>query len=222
MIAGVAIFVAYLLGSVPTAYLAGRFFRGVDIRQQGSGNVGSSNVWRTVSRRLSTAVSIVDIGKGMLAVFLAQRMGLDLGWQVGAGLAAVVGHNWSVFLRFSGGRGIATTAGAVLLLAPWAVAVALAFAIMGLIVRQVPVGIGVGVGVLAPLSGWVLGEPKALTLGLAGFFALIVLKRLLANGFPDTGWGGRLLLNRLVFDRDVADRKEWVGRSLSKSDGTGR
>lgn len=219
MIAGAVILVAYFLGAVPTAYLVARFFRGVDIRQHGSGNVGLSNVWRTVSRRLSVVVGIVDIGKGALAVFLAQRMGLDIPWQAGAGLAAIAGHDWSVFLRFTGGRGIATTVGVVLLLAPWGVVVFLAFAILGLVARMVPLGVGVGIGAL-PLASWALGEPRALTLGLVALFVLMVLKRLLANGFPAGGVSVRLLLNRLLYDRDVLERGDWVGKPLSGK-GTG-
>jgi glycerol-3-phosphate acyltransferase PlsY len=102
---------AYLLGSVPAAYLAARWSRGIDIRQYGSGNIGVSNLWRSTSKWLAMPVIIFDFGKGMLLVWIAQLLGLGIDQQVAIGLAAIIGHNWPVFLRFSGGRGLLTTLG---------------------------------------------------------------------------------------------------------------
>lgn len=110
---------AYLLGSLPTAYMAGRLTRGVDIRKLGSGSVGGSNVGVVVSHWLVFPVGIVDLGKGMLAVALAKWLDLGMGWQAAVGLLAIAGHNWSIFLGFSGGRGIGTSIGMMLVLFPW-------------------------------------------------------------------------------------------------------
>ncbi len=109
---------AYLLGSVPTAYLAARLSRGIDIRLYGTSQVGASNLLRMTSKRLALPVIIFDLGKGTAMVWVAQLMGLGTAHQVAMGLAVIVGHNWPVFLRFSGGRGILTTLGVIFILMP--------------------------------------------------------------------------------------------------------
>ena len=109
---------SYLLGSIPTAYIFGRVLKGLDIRRHGSGNMGATNVFRVLGKGPGVAVLILDILKGVLAVTLVgdwlqfsadQRLLLAVG--------AVSGHNWTVFLRFKGGKGIATSLGALIGLA---------------------------------------------------------------------------------------------------------
>lgn len=112
------IILAYLLGSIPTAYILGRLVKGIDIRKMGSGTVGTVNAFRSLGFRSALVILVVDIGKGMLAVLAAQALGLALPVVLLAGAAAVVGHNWPVFLHFQGGRGSATTLGVLLLLIP--------------------------------------------------------------------------------------------------------
>ena len=108
---------AYLLGSVPSGYLVGRLVRGVDLRNVGSGTVGGSNVWYNVGKRWIFPVGIFDLFvKGTTPVYVAQALGLDLGVQAGAGLLAVVGHNWPVFLKFRGGRGVSPIVGVLVAL----------------------------------------------------------------------------------------------------------
>src|SRR4030043_2361119 len=106
---------SYLLGSVPSSYLVARS-RGIDLRKQGSGQVGAGNLWRPTSRKLGLFIGIFDFFKGMLMVLIAWSLGLEAGLQFAVGLAAVVGHNWPVFLRFHGGRGIATSLGIIIIL----------------------------------------------------------------------------------------------------------
>jgi glycerol-3-phosphate acyltransferase PlsY len=123
---GVAL-AAYLIGSVPTGYLMGRA-RGVDIRKVGSGNIGATNVMRTLGKPIGIAVLLADALKGALPVALlpglAARLGPGMGSGTGEGLAlcaalgAVLGHNYTCWLRFKGGKGIATSAGALLVLMP--------------------------------------------------------------------------------------------------------
>ena len=102
---------AYLLGSVPSAYLAGQWSRGIDIRRYGSGNVGATNLMRFTSKRVAIPVIIFDSVKGMIMVGVAWQLGLGVTEQMLVGIAAIVGHNWPVFLRFTGGRGVITTMG---------------------------------------------------------------------------------------------------------------
>jgi len=117
----IAIVIGYLLGSIPSAYLATRLVSGRDIRQIGGGNVGGLNVYREVGLWPASAASIVDVGKGAAAVAIAYWL-LDLSssptFVMLAGIASVVGHNWMVFLKFSGGKGMGATFGALAVLLP--------------------------------------------------------------------------------------------------------
>src|SRR3990172_1443978 len=106
-----ALALGYLVGSIPWAYIVVRATKGADIRRLGSGNVGALNVSRNVGTRWGYAVGALDIGKGVATVFAARGLGLSEGWIMGAGAAAVIGHNWPIFLGFQGGKGMATTAG---------------------------------------------------------------------------------------------------------------
>ncbi|HET7141220.1 MAG TPA: glycerol-3-phosphate 1-O-acyltransferase PlsY [Candidatus Limnocylindria bacterium] len=118
------VLIGYLIGAIPFGILAGRIAAGVDLRQHGSRRTGATNTLRTLGWRWAAAVLLLDVAKGAAAVLLA-RMLYDAGpagsaeWvQAAAGVAAVVGHNWSAFIGFAGGRGVATSAGGMLLLSP--------------------------------------------------------------------------------------------------------
>src|SRR5262249_20737440 len=113
----IAVVVAYLLGSIPFALLAGRL-RGVDLRTVGSGNLGAANVFRNLGRGMGVAVMLADIGKGVVAVVIARAL-TDAPWPAIAGVAAVLGHVFPVWLRFRGGKGVAVAGGAVIGLMPW-------------------------------------------------------------------------------------------------------
>jgi glycerol-3-phosphate acyltransferase PlsY len=104
----------YLLGSVPTAYLAGRALRGVDIRQIGDGNMGAANAYRQLGTGVGFMVGIVDAAKGALAVLIALAVDAPQAVVLLSGAAAVFGHNWPIFLGFRGGRGESTTIGVLL------------------------------------------------------------------------------------------------------------
>jgi glycerol-3-phosphate acyltransferase PlsY len=110
--------VAYLLGSIPTSYIVVYRLTGQDIRTMGSGNPGTMNVLDSVGRRAAFIVGIGDISKGMAAVGIAYLAGLDDRDAVLAGLCAVAGHDWSIFLRLDGGNGMAAAVGALMALLP--------------------------------------------------------------------------------------------------------
>ncbi len=118
--------VSYLIGSFPTAYVIGKHVRGIDISKNGTGNVGAMNAYEvTGSKTIGITVGGVDILKGMIATLPAQyEFGLTAGMI--AAFFAVLGHNYSVFMKFKGGRGLATAAGALLIIQPVAIAVYLA------------------------------------------------------------------------------------------------
>jgi len=114
-----AIIIGYLLGSNPSAYIATRLVAGKDIRQLGGGNVGGLNVYREVGPWPAIAAGIVDAGKGTGAVAIAYwLLQVDTPYVLLAALAAVIGHNWMVWLKFSGGKGMGATIGALLVLFP--------------------------------------------------------------------------------------------------------
>ena len=111
-----ALLISYLLGSIPTAYLFGKAYKGIDIRQHGSGNVGATNVFRVLGKWPGITVLVIDIIKGVLPLTVVGsffHVGTVSG-RVLLGVAAVVGHNWTVFLRFKGGKGIATSLGVLI------------------------------------------------------------------------------------------------------------
>ena len=109
----------YLLGSIPFGYIVGKLFKKIDIRELGSGNIGTANAFRILGPSLASLVLIGDIGKGIFSIYLVQYLNIDnLLIITIAGLAVICGHNWSLFLGFKGGKGIATTFGVVFALNP--------------------------------------------------------------------------------------------------------
>ena len=219
------VLVPYLSGSVPAAYLAARWSRGIDIRKYGSGNVGAANLWKLSSKWVAIVVIIFDLAKGMVPVWVAQRLGLGITGQVAVGLAAIIGHNWPVFLRFSGGRGALTALGITLILplinglVPWSLVAALAVAAIGiLLLHNTPLGVAGGIAAL-PLASWAAGEPLPLTLGFLAIFLITGIRRLTAPSTPLTATVSRrqLIINRLLFDRDIRDREAWINQSLPEA-----
>jgi len=211
----ISLVVAYLLGSFPTAYLAGRT-KGIDIRKLGSGSVGGSNVATMASRWLIFPVGIIDVGKGMLAVLLAKWLDVDTTWQVIAGLLAIAGHNWSIFLGFVGGRGIGTSVGVLLILFPLSFVVLLPVFGLMLLIFNAPLAFLMCFTAL-PFISWGMEKPTVVTIGFMGVFLLIVAKRLLGNKVKTEskeGWP-RILLYRLFLDRDVRDKKDWIRRQIA-------
>ncbi|MCD4781679.1 MAG: glycerol-3-phosphate 1-O-acyltransferase PlsY [Candidatus Omnitrophica bacterium] len=106
----------YLIGSIPTAYIFGKFYKGIDIREHGSGNVGATNVFRVLGKTPGIMVLLLDILKGLIpVVFLADMLGqTSILYRIFFGIVAVCGHNWTVFLQFKGGKGIATSLGVLI------------------------------------------------------------------------------------------------------------
>lgn len=149
----------YLLGSLPTGLLVVRALTGTDIRTLGSGNIGTVNVYRVAGLGASALVLAVDMLKGAAAVLLARAWGQAETAQVTAGLAAIAGHNWSLFLRFRGGKGIATSFGVLLAISPLVglVAAAVWGAVVG-ISQYASLGSLLGVASV-PLLMWWRREP---------------------------------------------------------------
>ena len=161
---------AYLLGSVPSSYLAGRLSRGIDLREHGSGNLGATNTFRVLGGRVAAPVMIFDVLKGFTPAwyFPAWDASADWRWALGYGAAAVAGHVWSAFLGFRGGKGVATAGGVFLALAP--LAVLAAFAVWAATVwaaRMVSLGSLLAAVALVIVLGISGGPPETRMLGVA-------------------------------------------------------
>jgi glycerol-3-phosphate acyltransferase PlsY len=126
--AAALVLLAYLVGAIPFGMLAGRLAGGIDLRRHGSRRTGATNALRTLGMRWAAAVFVLDVAKGVAAVLLTRALyvagppGLPEWVAAAAGVAAVIGHNWSVLIGFGGGRGVATSAGGLLALSPFTLA----------------------------------------------------------------------------------------------------
>ena len=144
-LAAVTLLLAYVLGSVPVGYLVGRL-HGTDVRDHGSGNIGTTNILRLFGAKWAVIVLLLDAGKGYLACALAGWMGVAPEYVALAGVAVIAGHNWSVFLGFAGGKGAATTAGVFSYLTPVALGIGLSVSILfWLVTRYMSLGVILGV-----------------------------------------------------------------------------
>ncbi|MBI4267365.1 MAG: glycerol-3-phosphate acyltransferase [Chloroflexi bacterium] len=216
---------AYLLGSIPTAYLIAKWRRGIDIRKYGSGNVGASNVLTVVSKRWSIPVTIFDIGKGALAVWIARLLGMNTAQQITGGIFTVVGHNWPIFLGFKGGRGIFTTLGVITSLSPPMGLITLITSYALAPVRQLSLGVFFALLSL-PFLSWFLAswlgieDRLSMTFGLGALTFIGLTRRLLVPRRPlsESVATLELFLNRLLFDRDIRDRKVWICQKRADSD----
>ncbi len=202
---------SYFLGAIPLAYLLGRWLRGKDISQAGTGTSGAANVWHSVSRKWGLLVFFADALKGAAGPIAGQLAGLDQPVQVAAGLAVVTGHNWSVFLRFRGGRGIASIVGMMLVLGPREGLIAIAIGLAGMPLRKTAITVLAGIA-LIPVMGWLFGQGPAIISGEIAIVVLVIAKRLEANrrSFPRDAGAWQVLLYRLLLDRDIRDRKAWI------------
>lgn len=148
--------IAYFIGSLPIGLAVGKLVRGIDVRDFGSGNIGASNVWRTLGPVWGIVVFVLDVCKGLGPTLLARHAPHAPSWlPVAAGVAAVLGHNFSPFLRFKGGKGVATTLGVAFGLS-WEAAL-IGFAVWGLclaVTRYISVASIVGVPVGAFFTWW--------------------------------------------------------------------
>ena len=190
----IAIVIGYPLGSIPSAYIAVRLIRGEDIRQMGGGNVGARNALQQTGKGVGVAVGIFDIGKGAAAVAIAQwLLNIPLGamtiaqYSLGApetfvllaGLAAIAGHIWSIYLKFTGGNGLSPTIGVLAVLMPRELLITLAITLILIIFTRNPV-LSINIGLISvPLSAWLLEKS-----GLLVTFSTIVMLMLILHFLP--------------------------------------
>jgi acyl phosphate:glycerol-3-phosphate acyltransferase len=156
-----SIVIAYLLGSIPFAYIIGKL-SGLDVRNVGDRNVGTFNIFRHAGLIAGIATLTADVGKGALAIVIAKILSEHELVVFGAGVAAVIGHNWPVFLHFRGGRGLAVVIGALLALLPVEMLIAAAIGIAVLVATRNSVWFGVALFIPLVLLCWLFREPVSL------------------------------------------------------------
>jgi glycerol-3-phosphate acyltransferase PlsY len=177
MIGLIVLIASYLFGSLPFGLLIAKWWAGIDVREHGSGNIGATNVYRVVGKPAGLLVFTLDVAKGLLPPVVSRSLGLDAWWQVGAGFAAIFGHNASPFLGFKGGKGISTSLGALFGIAPWVGVCAFAlWAVLLGLTGYVSVGSIAGALMLVPFTLIFYGaadRPRFLFAALAGLYAVI-------------------------------------------------
>jgi len=185
VIAGfVSIIIAYLLGSINSAYIVTRLAIGKDIRQLGGGNAGGRNVFREVGLAAAIPVVIFDVGKGAASVAIAYWL-LNVPlyemhpFVLLAGTAAVAGHMWSIYLKFTGGNGLAATIGVLAMVMPWALLIVLATMLVLTVFTHNPV-LSLNIGLLSmPVSAWFLEQ-----LWLPVVFSIVLIVIMVVNFIP--------------------------------------
>ncbi len=166
--------ISYLLGSIPFGFLLVKFSRGKDIRSFGSGNIGATNVFRK-SRITGILTLIFDAGKGYLAVAIAGWLGADPTWQAIAALAAIAGHIFPLWLKFKGGKGVATGCGSFLALCPPAVGTTLVLFVVVLVLTRYISAASIAATALFPFWAYLYGYPASVLFwGGAGALLIII------------------------------------------------
>ena len=180
----IAVIIAYILGSIPFAYIFTRLMTGKDIRQLGSGNVGGNNVYGQVGLKVAIPVAIFDVGKGTAAVAIAHWL-LDVPMYepqifiLLSGIAAVAGHMWSIYLKFTGGNGLSATIGVLAFLLPWELLIVIALLlILTAITRNLVLSVNISL-LSVPISAWFL-EKEWMYVG----FCLVLIVMLVLNFIP--------------------------------------
>jgi glycerol-3-phosphate acyltransferase PlsY len=178
MIGPLTTLIAYLLGSIPFGYLIVHWQRGIDVRATGSGSIGATNVMRNLGIKGFAATFILDAGKGLLAVLLASKMtSANPTWVAAAAFTAVLGHCFPVWLKFRGGKGVATGVGVFIALAPLQVVLVLViFAVVVAIWRYISLGSIVATAAFPVLVYLMKHPPIQIVLGAAGAAAIIIAR----------------------------------------------
>ena len=211
----ISVVIAYLLGSIPTAYIVTRWGYGKDIRKVGGGNVGTHNVYENVGKIPAIVVGIVDVGKGVASVYIALAL-LESSdyyyWVFASALAAVIGHIWPVFLKFKGGNGIATSIGILFVLMTRESLIALAVAILLLVItRNTILSINISLLMTIPIAPIFLRDPWLPYL----VFSLILILILVTNFLPTmktalakAGSKEKLTAELLRFEQEKTPKKK--------------
>lgn len=185
---------SYLIGSLPSGWLAAKWLRGLDIREHGSGSIGATNVLRVVGKAPAAVVLLVDVLKGTAAVLLARQLDADPGWEVTAGFAALVGHSWPLWLGFRGGKAVATALGILLGLSPPVALACFGVFLLVLSAFRIVSLASLVAGLLLPVLMWKAEPEEPVYLWVCVLITILVflrhrsnIKRLVAGTEPKLG-----------------------------------
>ena len=167
------ILLGYLIGSIPSAYVVGHLLKGKDIRQIGDGNMGARNAYHELGHKLGIGIFFLDATKGALAILVAQAVNLPQFAILITGVAAVIGHNWPVFIGFRGGRGESTTIGVLLMLVSQPMLIVAGPALLTLLISRKVMLTSTFLFIPLPLVCWWLGVPGALVAYSIGLPCLV-------------------------------------------------
>lgn len=203
----------YLLGSIPSGYLAGKWLKGIDLRQYGSGTVSGSMVWEHVAKWAVVPVGLFDIFKGAFPTWLGLRLGMGEAVAMLAGFSAMIGHNWPIYLNFHGGRGFSPFLGELLVLFPWGVLIVLAGLGLGNLFRSATIPLFVVI--LLPIFATWMGGPSIVFWCSILMVLITLIKRVEANQRPlptNQTERRKVILRRIFLDRDIQDHQAWIRR----------
>ena len=203
----------YFFGSIPSGYLAGKWIKGIDLRQYGSGTVSGSMVWEHVAKWAVVPVGLFDIFKGAFPTWLGLRLGMGELEAMLAGIFALIGHNWPIYLKFHGGRGFSPFLGQLLVLFPWGVLIVLAGLGLGNLFRSA--AIPLLVVILLPIFTNLIDGPSIVVWCSILMVLITLIKRVEANQRPlpiDKTERRKVILRRIFLDRDIQDHQVWIRR----------
>ncbi len=197
----------YLWGSLNLAYLAGKQLHGEDLRSVGSGNLGTSNVWHHIGKRAGALVFVGDCFKAAAPILIARVTGAGLGVQVACALAVMAGHNWPIWLRFRGGRGLAVAFTSTLILFPWGGLVLTAILAMANLTTGHTAELTLVALALEPILAWRWNRPTSIIVFTLGVLVFTLLRRLQGSVevevcSPHPPWQA-VIGTRLLYDREV-------------------
>lgn len=169
------LFLAYFLGSIANGIIVGKKLKGIDIREHGSKNTGATNAWRVLGRNIGILVLILDALKGFLPVYISMLLKLPEHYVVTVGIVAILGHTFSMFLKFKGGKGVATSMGVFIALAPKTVLITFTvFVIIVSITKYISLG-SIVVAIIFPLITFLVDKKSPLVVGFTALIGLFVI-----------------------------------------------
>ena len=203
----------YLLGSIPSGYLAGKWIKGIDLRQYGSGTVSGSMVWEHVAKWAIIPVGLFDIFKGAIPTWLGLHLGMGEVVAMLAGIFALIGHNWPIYLKFHGGRGFSPFMGELLIIFPWGALIVLAGLGLGNLFHSA--AIPLFTVILLPVFATWIGGPPIVFWCCILMTLITLIKMVEANQRPlptDQTERRKVILRRIFLDRDIPDHQAWIRR----------
>ena len=211
------IILSYLFGGIPTSYLVAKHKKNIDIRNYGSGNIGAANAITQIGKISGFSIGLFDsFIKGTCVILLCKLLGFSITTQILSGLFTIIGHCWSPYIKFTGGRGVATSVGVVIgfNLLPEIIILTLIMGILGgIIFKETSIWAALSIPILIMLN-LLFNRPTdiiylSLLIGL-----ILIIKRLTANWEPIDPKQSifKLILNRAIWDRDIKNKEKWINR----------